>query len=75
MKIQVTTVGLFHNMEVAWPEGWPPPPVGHAVSTSVFDQGVHEERELYVRTVVWYPAPEGGEEPFVYVVLGPTVPR
>lgn len=66
MKVHVR-LRVFGRTDPVWPDGWPPPRVGDevALGTDPDYSTVHK-----VEQVQWTPE---GEEPAVYVVLGPSL--
>lgn len=68
-EVRLSVAGV-NDIEVPWPEGWPPPRVGETVSIAT----ATGPRTLTVRYVVWYPQgdPLGDDPstPHIYVVIG-----
>jgi hypothetical protein len=70
MKVVVTAVGVANHVNagpLTWPDGWPIPRVDDEVEIPNLPE------VAAVRTVVWNPmgSLDEGDEPFVYIVVGP----
>lgn len=70
MNVVVGAVGVMNrDHKVVWPDGWPIPREGDSITIPALDEVTS------VRTVVWYPEGDGWkQDPFVYIVVGPSRP-
>ncbi len=70
MRVVAHLVGVaFHQPPPEWPDSWPVPAVGDAITLPRIDV------PLGVRAVDWHPEGEPGDpEPFARVVIGLPLP-